>query len=620
MLSRRLLANALPSFHSKNLRLYHSSKINFKVMPFLLADIGEGITEVQIVQWFVKNGDKVAQFQKIAEVQSDKAAVEITSKYDGVVVKTYYKENETAKVGQPLCDIDTFDSPEEESNGDKVAQFQKIAEVQSDKAAVEITSKYDGVVVKTYYKENETAKVGKPLCDIDTFDSLDEESVKTKNDSKNLDQTGGQTEKAKETSKSMLMIDNDPNLGILATPAIRRIAKENSIDLSKIKGTGKDGRIMKEDVLMLASNNIREEIKPQKITQLPTDRTLPVETKPLNGVQKAMIKSMTNALKVPHFGYYDEFCLDQLKSIKKELVDILDEPSTKLSFMPFFIKAASVALKKFPIMNASLDLENNQDVLMLASNNIREEIKPQKITQLPTDRTLPVETKPLNGVQKAMIKSMTNALKVPHFGYYDEICLDQLKSIKKELVDILDEPSTKLSFMPFFIKAASVALKEFPIMNASLDLENNQVIYHHYHNIGVAIDSPQGLVVPNIKNVQDKSVVEIAKDLNKLIEAAKQNQLKPADFANGTFTLSNVGTVGGTYTSPILVLPEVVIGALGKAQTLPRFDESGQVYPSLIAKISWSADHRIIDGASLARFSNKWKSYIENPKRMILDF
>ncbi|RKP20574.1 dihydrolipoamide branched chain transacylase E2 [Rozella allomycis CSF55] len=445
MLSRRLLANALPSFHSKNLRLYHSSKINFKVMPFLLADIGEGITEVQIVQWFVKNGDKVAQFQKIAEVQSDKAAVEITSKYDGVVVKTYYKENETAKVGQPLCDIDTFDSPEEES-------------------------------------------------------------VKTKNDSKNLDQTGGQTEKAKETLNSMLIIDNDPNLGILATPAVRRIAKENSIDLSKIKGTGKDGRIMKEDVLMLASNNIREEIKPQKITQLPTDRTLPVETKPLNGVQKAMIKSMTNALKVPHF------------------------------------------------------------------------------------------------------------------GYYDEICLDQLKSIKKELVDILDEPSTKLSFMPFFIKAASVALKKFPIMNASLDLENNQVIYHHYHNIGVAIDSPQGLVVPNIKNVQDKSVVEIAKDLNKLIEAAKQNQLKPADFANGTFTLSNVGTVGGTYTSPILVLPEVVIGALGKAQTLPRFDESGQVYPSLIAKISWSADHRIIDGASLARFSNKWKSYIENPKRMILDF
>ena len=139
------------------------------------------------------------------------------------------------------------------------------------------------------------------------------------------------------------------------------------------------------------------------------------------------------------------------------------------------------------------------------------------------------------------------------------------------------------------------------------------------HNIGVAMDTPQGLIVPNIKNVQDLSIIEIAKEINNLQQLGKAGKLTVNHLQGGTFTLSNVGAIGGTYTSPILFLPQVVIGALGKIQVLPRFDSEGKVYPAELMQVSWSADHRVVDGASIARFSNLFKQYVENPTSMMVN-
>ena len=138
------------------------------------------------------------------------------------------------------------------------------------------------------------------------------------------------------------------------------------------------------------------------------------------------------------------------------------------------------------------------------------------------------------------------------------------------------------------------------------------------HNIGIAMDTPSGLIVPNIKNVQDLSILEIARELNRLQELGAAGKLEKQHLEGGTFTLSNVGAIGGTYASPVLFLPQVAIGAIGKIQTVPRFDASNQVYPANILTVSWSADHRVIDGATMARFSNEMKSFIENPNAMIL--
>ncbi|XP_048670570.1 lipoamide acyltransferase component of branched-chain alpha-keto acid dehydrogenase complex, mitochondrial isoform X2 [Marmota marmota marmota] len=223
----------------------------------------------------------------------------------------------------------------------------------------------------------------------------------------------------------------------------------------------------------------------------------------------------------------------------------------------------------------------------------------------PKDRTVPIPisrppvftgkdiTEPVKGFQKAMVKTMSAALKIPHFGYCDEVDVTELVKLREELKPIAASRGIKLSFMPFFLKAS--------------------------HNIGIAMDTEQGLIVPNVKNVQIRSVFEIATELNRLQKLGSAGQLSTSDLTGGTFTLSNIGSIGGTYTKPVILPPEVAIGALGSIMALPRFNQKGEVYKAQIMNVSWSADHRIIDGATMSRFSNLWKSYLENPAFMLLD-
>nr|XP_042135728.1 lipoamide acyltransferase component of branched-chain alpha-keto acid dehydrogenase complex, mitochondrial isoform X2 [Peromyscus maniculatus bairdii] len=249
----------------------------------------------------------------------------------------------------------------------------------------------------------------------------------------------------------------------------------------------------------------------------------------------------------------------------------------------------------------------------------------------PKDRTFPMpiskppvftgkdRTEPVTGFQKAMVKTMSAALKIPHFGYCDEVDLTELVKLREELKPVALARGIKLSFMPFFLKAASLGLLQFPILNASLDENCQNVTYKASHNIGIAMDTELGLIVPNVKNVQVRSVFEIAMELNRLQKLGSSGQLSTADLTGGTFTLSNIGSIGGTYAKPVILPPEVAIGALGAIKALPRFDQKGDVYKAQIMNVSWSADHRIIDGATMSRFSNLWKSYLENPAFMLLD-
>lgn len=228
-------------------------------------------------------------------------------------------------------------------------------------------------------------------------------------------------------------------------------------------------------------------------------------------------------------------------------------------------------------------------------------------------------TEPVKGITKAMVKSMSEALKIPHFGYKDEIDMSQLVTLRQQLKSTAEKSGIKLSYMPVILKAASLGLTQFPILNATFDPVNETITYKADHNIGVAMDTPQGLLVPNIKKVNQMSILEIAQELNRLQELGSRGKLGEADLKNGTFSLSNIGSIGGTYAKPVIMPPQVAIGALGKVQKLPRFDANDNLIKAHIMNVSWSADHRVIDGATMARFSNLMKSYIENPSSMILD-
>lgn len=418
-----------------------------EIMQFNLSDIGEGIKEVTIKEWFVKPGDTVAQFDNVCEVQSDKASVTITSKFDGVITKLYYDVDDIAQTGDPLVDVEV----EGGSNGT------------------------DSIV-------------SEPL---EELEEISARSVK-----------------------------------VLATPAVRRIATENNVVLSDVTGTGKEGRVLKEDILNFLET-----------------RSAP--------------------------------------------------PPPALAVTATPPPAAAAPVKATP--------------------------PPPPRIQRPVLTEGKDRTEPLKGMVKAMSKSMNEALKIPHFGYYDEIDMTNLVQVRKDLKKMCDDRGVKLSYMPFMVKAASMALLHYPILNSSIDVQAGTLTYKHNHNIGVAMDTAQGLLVPNIKGVQNLSVFEIASELTRLHHVGLAGKLTTQDLTGGTFSLSNIGSIGGTYASPVILPPEVAIGALGKLRVLPRYNSKGEVYPAHTMNISWSADHRLLDGATVARFSNLWKGYLEDPVKLILD-
>lgn len=440
-------------------RLFRTSAVSHgQIVQFKLSDIGEGITEVTVKEWYIKEGDSVSQFDSICEVQSDKASVTITSRYDGIIRKLHYNLDEIAYVGKPLVDI----------------------EIDASKG---VAPEEDVVETPAMSHEEHT-----------------HQEIK-----------GHKT---------------------LATPAVRRLAMENNIKLSEVIGTGKDNRILKEDIL-------------------------------------SFLAKQTGAILPP--------------SPKAEII----APLSKSETVP---TAPKDKARKIPIPISRPVVFSGKD-----------------------------KTEPITGFHKAMVKTMSAALKIPHFGYCDEIDLTHLVQLREELKPLAQSRGVKLSFMPFFIKAASLGLLQYPILNASLDEGCQNVTYKASHNIGVAMDTEQGLIVPNVKNVQVSSIFEIASELNRLQALGSASQLGTNDLTGGTFTLSNIGTIGGTYAKAVILPPEVAIGALGKIQVLPRFNGKGEVFKAQIMNVSWSADHRIIDGATMARFSNLWKSYLENPALMLLD-
>lgn len=451
-------------------RGFHASSRASAVVQFNLSDIGEGIREVVVKEWYINDGDHVNQFDPICEVQSDKASVTITSRYDGKITRLHHEIDETALVGQPLIDIELDDVRELDPTGASEVIDTPPEEVNSSPAHMTL---------------EEVKGEGKVLC----------------------------------------------------TPAVRRIAMENQVFLRDVAGTGKGGRIMKEDIV----KHIDDRVDGIEDTSLP----------PPPPQMKA-----TSPAKAP-------------------------PPSHAKSPPP---SPAKTPARAAPAIVVGED-----------------------------------RTEPLKGIRKAMAKSMAAALQIPHFGYCDEIDLTNLVGLRGDLKDLAAARGVKFSYMPVFLKAASLALTQFPSLNCHVDSKCENITYKASHNVGVAMDTPDGLLVPNVKNVQALSIFEVAAELNRLQALGSAGKLGSSDLTGGTFSLSNIGSIGGTYAKPVILPPEVAIGALGKIQVLPRFDRSGNVKPAHIMQISWSADHRVLDGATVSRFSNLWKSYLENPSSMIMD-
>lgn len=422
---------------------YCTARAGKKTVPFVLADIGEGISEVTVKEWYVNVGDVVSEFDDVCEVESDKATVTITSRYAGTVTKVHHETGATARVGSALVDIE-------------VAEEGQTVEEPVAAAAAEpvLADEADRVVA---------GSTGEPAG----LDSSD----------------------AGVASK------------VLTTPAVRRIAAEKGIDLTTVRGTGKQGRVLKEDLL----------------------------------------------------GFEDH------------------------------LLSSSVPTPSAPAVS---------------------------------DRQPPLtgDFVPLTGYAKTMRKTMEASNKIPTLVITDEVNLTRLIELKAQLA-----PHVKLTLLPFLVKATSLALARHPRINSTASPDFTAYRPNRSHNIGVAIDTPLGLAVPNVKDVQTLSVVGVARRLAELRAKAANGKLTPSDVTGGTFTLSNMGTIAGSAFQPMILPPEVAIGALGRINYRPRYDDQERLVRTPVMGVSWAADHRILDGAAVARFYKDWKTYVENPSLVLAD-
>lgn len=237
-----------------------------------------------------------------------------------------------------------------------------------------------------------------------------------------------------------------------------------------------------------------------------------------------------------------------------------------------------------------------------------------------TDAAQTEEAIKLSPIQNQMFKTMTRSLQIPHFLYADEIDITALNTFRSRLRLSKDSPQT-LSYLSLIIKAVSLALENYPLLNARVDSNDEKapkMVMRPNHNIGVAIDTPQGLLVPNIKNVQAHSINSIAEELSRLQQLALVGKLSARDLTGGTLTVSNIGSIGGTYVAPVIVQSEVAILGIGKSRTIPAFAKNGEVIRKDVMNFSWSADHRVVDGATMARMAERVKGYVEEPASMLV--
>ena len=561
-------------------------------IEFILPDIGEGIVECELLEWLVSEGEHIEEDQPVAEVMTDKATVQIPAMHAGVVNKLHYAVGDIAKVHAPLFsmtpdDADANSDTQEDAQaevkdnasetatandsassnasngkhiedfilpdigegiveceivkwnvaeGDEIEEDQAVVEVMTDKAVVEIPAKNAGTVHRLYYAQGDIAKVHSALFalevagEVTTTSGTDDESPSANNSASSVasqssvnTQTNGSSQQSAQVAPSKFSDgEYEPPIAIegkvLASPAVRRVAREKNIDLSSVEGSGKKGRILKSDVLNLQHSN--------------------VDTSSQNSTSSA--------------------------------------PSSS---------------------NAEKGDSNSTSTVLKGS----------------------VRTEKVRGIQAAMAKQMSASVyTIPHFTVSDELVMDNLMSLRKLLKPEFEAKNVKLSFMPFFVKAMSLALNEFPVVNSQLNEDATEISYFADHNIGFAVDSKIGLLVPNIKRVQDLSLLDIAVQMQDIIEQARAGRVAGEHLKGGTISISNIGAIGGITATPVINKPEAAIVALGKTQKLPRFDDEGNVSAQNIMAVNWSGDHRIIDGATMVRFNNLWMSYLTQPEKMLM--
>lgn len=425
---------------------------------FKLPDIGEGIHEGEIVKWFVKPNDEVNEDDVLAEVQNDKAVVEIPSPVKGKVLELKVEEGTVATVGQTII---TFDAP-----GYEDLQFKG--------------------------DESGEAKA--------------EEAEKQ------------ETDAPAEAAEANEQADADPNKRVIAMPSVRKYAREKGVNIVNVSGSGKNGRVLKEDIDSF-----------------------------LNG------GTAGNA------------------------------------------QAAQAEEKAEPAAQ-----------------------KPAAAVQVP-EGEFPETREKMSGIRKAIAKAMVNSKHTaPHVTLMDEVDVTNLVAHRKQFKQVAADQGIKLTYLPYVVKALTSALKKYPVLNTSIDDNTDEVIQKHYYNIGIAADTDKGLLVPVVKNADRKAVFEISNEINELATKARDGKLAPAEMKGASCTITNIGSAGGQWFTPVINHPEVAILGIGRIAE-KAVVRDGEIVAAPVLALSLSFDHRMIDGATAQNALNHIKRLLNDPQLILME-
>ncbi len=458
---------------------------------FILPDLGEGVHEAELIKWRVKPGEKVAEHQTLAEMETDKALVEVPSPWAGVVKELKGKEGDIINVGAILVTYDVG------AGAAAAAAPAKPAEASGRPASA---------------GRNESKKA--------TAGSAKAESAEREDAGTVVGSVGGTlTIPDRFARKPGPAGDNgsSKNGKSLATPAVRRIAREAGVDINSVEGSGRGGRVTVSDVLSA--------------------------TEGATAVPSARARSSHD-----------------------------DRVSRRAS-------DAEGAAPRAPLTVEASD------------------------TRIP-----------FRGVRRKIAEALSHSVHTAvHFTVVDEADVTALDRKRKEYTQVLGR---KLSFLPFVMLAVCRALRQHPSLNANVDDEAGEIINRAAINLGCAVDTDHGLMVPVIRNADKFSIVQLGDMVNDLALQCRNRTVPRESLTGGTFTISNVGSYGGMFATPIINYPEVGILAAGRAKE-KVLAKNGTIYAGLVLPLSASCDHRVVDGAEGARFLNSVVKLLENPEQLL---
>lgn len=531
-----------------------------------LPELGEGVTEGELVKWLVKPGDQVKADQTVAEIMTDKATVEVPSPVAGTVKELLFKPGNVIKVESVILKLEggagaTASAPVPKAAaptpapqaaaapaaggasisvklpelgegvtegelvrwtvniGDAVKADQTVAEIMTDKATVEVPSPVAGTVKDFKFKKGDVIKVESVILTLSGAGGASASPATASNGAHAAPAAPVAPKSAPAAAPAMTATASSGGIyppvadsKVLATPATRRLAREMGVDINGLTGSGLAGRVTREDVINTKGG------------------------------------------------------------------------STSVSTNGTGATSAGTATMNFPKPAFN-------------SNNAAQE-----------------ERVDLLGIRKKIAQNMQMSKAIiPHFTLMDEADVTQLVALRESLKDYAEKNGTKITYLPFAMKALIATIKEFPQFNASIDDAASQIVYKKYFNIGFAADTPNGLMVPVIKNADQKSILEISKEIIDLSTRARAGKLKPDEMKGATITITNIGSVGGTYATPIINHPEVAILGMYKLSDKPVLKKDGSIGFIKAQNYTVTADHRLIDGAVAANFLKSFFNKIQNP-------